>query len=212
MTLKNIITFIHLATENVSVGYGDGFYRNLNTFFHQNFSKTSSVQWRLFRSGTWSPWWLPPYCSDVTGASWRLKSTATPRLVKQPVKLTTKKIKASHYCHFVLRIHRGFPSQRASNTKTFQWHDIVMYVFKCQSTSASYHDDVIKWKHFPRHCPFVTGEFPAQRPVARSFDVFFDLRLNKRLSKQSWGWWFETLSGPLWRHRNVDQTPNLKWW
>ena len=31
----------------------------------------------------------------------------------------------------------------------------------------------------------VTGEFPAQRPVTRSFDVFFDLRLNKRLSKQS---------------------------
>ena len=34
----------------------------------------------------------------------------------------------------------------------------------------------------------VPGEFPAQRPVTRSFDVFFDLRLNKRLSKQSWGW------------------------
>ena len=31
----------------------------------------------------------------------------------------------------------------------------------------------------------VTDEFPAQRPVTRSFDVFFDLRLNKRLSKQS---------------------------
>ena len=28
----------------------------------------------------------------------------------------------------------------------------------------------------------VTGEFPAQRPVTRSFDAFFDLRLNKRLS------------------------------
>ena len=40
----------------------------------------------------------------------------------------------------------------------------------------------------------VTGEFPAQRPVTRSFDVFFDLRLKKRLSKQSLGWWFETLS------------------
>ena len=48
----------------------------------------------------------------------------------------------------------------------------------------------------------VPGEFPAQRPVTRSFDVFFDLRLNKRLSKQSWGWWFETPSCPLWRHRN----------
>ena len=45
------------------------------------------------------------------------------------------------------------------------------------------------------------GEFPAQRRVTRSFDVFFDLRLNKRLSKQSLGWWFETLSRPLWRHR-----------
>ena len=48
----------------------------------------------------------------------------------------------------------------------------------------------------------VTGEFPAQRPVTRSFNIFFDLRLNKRLSKQSWGWWFETLPYPLWRHCN----------
>ena len=42
----------------------------------------------------------------------------------------------------------------------------------------------------------VPGEFPAQRPVTRIFDVFFDLRLNKRLSKPSWGWWFETPSRP----------------
>ena len=28
----------------------------------------------------------------------------------------------------------------------------------------------------------VAGEFPAQRPMTRSFDVFFDLRLNERLS------------------------------
>ena len=38
----------------------------------------------------------------------------------------------------------------------------------------------------------VTGEFPAQRPVTRSFDVFFDLHLNKWLSKHSWGWLFVT--------------------
>ena len=48
----------------------------------------------------------------------------------------------------------------------------------------------------------VPGEFPAQRPVTRSFDVFFDLHLNKRLSKQSWGWWFETPPCPWWRHSN----------
>ena len=40
----------------------------------------------------------------------------------------------------------------------------------------------------------VTGEFPSQRPVARSFDIFFDMRLNKRLSKQSIRRWFETPS------------------
>ena len=49
----------------------------------------------------------------------------------------------------------------------------------------------------------VTGEFPAQRLVTRSFGIFIDLRLIKRLSKQSWGWWFETPSRPLWRHSNV---------
>ena len=52
------------------------------------------------------------------------------------------------------------------------------------------------------------GEFtgprwiPRTRPMTRNFDVFFDLRPNKLLNKQSWGWWFETLSRPLWRHRN----------
>ena len=55
------------------------------------------------------------------------------------------------------------------------------------------------------------GEFHAQRPVTRSFDVFFDLRPNKRLSKQWWGWWFETLSSPLWRHCNAYSSLALRW-
>ena len=53
------------------------------------------------------------------------------------------------------------------------------------------------------------GEFPTQRPVTRSFDVFFDLRLNKRLSKQPRGWWFETQSWSLWRHGNAVWPPRL---
>ena len=52
----------------------------------------------------------------------------------------------------------------------------------------------------------VTGELPAQRPATRSFDVLSALRLNKRSSKQSWGWWFETPSRPLWRHCNTKNT------
>ena len=55
----------------------------------------------------------------------------------------------------------------------------------------------------------VPAEFPAQRPVTRGFDVFFDLCLNKQLSKQWWGWWFETSSRPLWRHRNADEQSHV---
>ena len=78
-----------------------------------------------------------------------------------------------------------------------------MWIFIMQT-----HDDVIKRKHFSRNWPFVrgihrSGKFPTQRPVTRSFDVFFDLRLNKRLSKQQWGWGFETPSWSLWRQCNV---------
>ena len=80
------------------------------------------------------------------------------------------------------------------------------------------------WRHqmetFSRYWPFmrgihrspvpVPGEFPTQRPVMRSFDVYFDLRPNKRLSEQWWGWWFETQSCSLWRHCNDQgQTTNV---
>ena len=71
------------------------------------------------------------------------------------------------------------------------------------------HNNVIKWTHFARYWPFGRGihrwpmKFPSQMPVTRSFDVFFGLCLNKLLSKQSWGWWFETPSRSLWRQYNV---------
>ena len=53
----------------------------------------------------------------------------------------------------------------------------------------------------------VTGEFLSHRLLTRNFDIFFDLRLNIRLSKQSWGWWFETPSRRFWRHRNALDIP-----
>ena len=60
----------------------------------------------------------------------------------------------------------------------------------CGHTSHYYfHYDVIKWKHFPRYWPFVQAIHRwiplTKASVSRSFDVFFDLCLNKRLSKQS---------------------------
>ena len=77
------------------------------------------------------------------------------------------------------------------------------YVSNCTQQNSQ-HDDVIKWKQWPLYWP-LCGEFtgrrwiPVQRPVTWSFDVFFDLCLNKPLSKQSWDWWSETPSHPLWR-------------
>ena len=50
--------------------------------------------------------------------------------------------------------------------------------------------------------PPVTGGFPSQKLVTWSFDVFFDLHLNKQMSKYWWGWWFETPSRSLWGHCN----------
>ena len=55
----------------------------------------------------------------------------------------------------------------------------------------------------------VTGEFPSQRPVTRSVDVFFELRLNRRLSKPSRRRWFETPSRSLWRHCNEHSKTGL---
>ena len=56
--------------------------------------------------------------------------------------------------------------------------------------------------------PLYIGEFPAQRPVTRSFDVFFDLYLKRRLSKQSWCWWSETPTRSIWCQCNVT---NVQW-
>ena len=83
-----------------------------------------------------------------------------------------------------------------------------MIIYPCPKLNVS-----AWWRHqmetFPALLAICSGnssvpsEFPHKRPVTRSVDVFVDLRLNKRLRKQSRGWWFETLSRPLWRHCNV---------
>ena len=75
---------------------------------------------------------------------------------------------------------------------------------ECHGSLGYFHDDVFKWKHFPRYWPFVRGihrspvnsAYKGQWRGAFMFS-FSDLRLNKRLSKQWWGWWFVTPSSPL---------------
>ena len=79
-----------------------------------------------------------------------------------------------------------------------------------------YHDDVIKWKHFPPYWTFVRGihQSPVNSPhigqCCGALVFSFICALNKRLSKHSWGWWFETPSYSLWCHCNdeFDDTEN----
>ena len=70
------------------------------------------------------------------------------------------------------------------------------------------HDDVIKWKHFPRYWPFVRGihRSPVNSPHKGQWrgDLMFSLIcawINDWVNNR--GWWFETPSRPLWRHGNV---------
>ena len=56
----------------------------------------------------------------------------------------------------------------------------------------------------------VTGVFPTQRPISQSSEVFLALCMNKRLNKEWWGWWFEKLSRPFWRHCNGISTSSMR--
>ena len=137
----------------------------------------------------------------------------------------TSKLIVTGFCEENSPVTGEFHTQRASYGENFPFGDVIMLqtcrfhkvleYWCCGSGNDTtlgigvIHDDVIKWKHYPRNWPFVRGihrsrEFPAERPVTRSFDAFFDLRPNKRLSKQPWGWWFETQSWSWWRHCNVE--------
>ena len=86
---------------------------------------------------------------------------------------------------------------------------IRAYIYvKVACSITEIHEDVIEWKHFPRYWPFVRGihRSPVNSPHKGQWHgasmFFLDLRLNKRLSKHLWGWWFETASCSLWRHGN----------
>ena len=63
------------------------------------------------------------------------------------------------------------------------------------------HDDVIRWKHFPRYLPFVRGIHRGSTSGAELW-CFLWSTLNKRLCEQSRRRWFEMPLRSLWRHSN----------
>ena len=132
-------------------------------------------------------------CSEVTRAPWRLKSSPVLWFVQHSVK-------AKHHI------------KQQSSTLLVHCEGDNQHKWSVMRLACPLHNVLTWWRHQMEtfsallaicagNSP-VTGEFPAQMPVTRSFDVFVDLRLNKRFSKQSRSLWFETLSRPLWRHCN----------
>ena len=117
-------------------------------------------------------------------------------------------------CFILIKISlKCVPAGTIDKKSALDQRESNMWGFDCPRHNGhhcGYHDDVTKRKHFLRYWPFVRGihwslvNSPHKRPVTRSFDIFFDLRLNKRLSKQSLGWWFEMPSCSLWSHYNVQ--------
>ena len=108
--------------------------------------------------------------------------------IKSPLWLRMTRGRKSHYiysdhCHIIRLV------EYTDHSKYPWWRDQVETLSALLALCA-------------RNSP-VTGEFPSKRPVTRSFDVFLDLLMNKRLRKQSWGRGIETPSFSLWRHCNT---------
>ena len=64
-------------------------------------------------------------------------------------------------------------------------------------------------------CLEFTGpcEFPAQKQVTQSFEFsVICVWIHGWVNKQSWCWWFETLSCPLWRHCNDINPVGTRHW
>ena len=119
----------------------------------------------------------------------------------------------NYYCvtlllSIVIHIYRDiFHLYKAANLTTYScdcWKLCWIYRF---IILAWWHHQMESFSMFLSICVGnspVTGEFPAHRPVTWSLDAFFDLCLNKRLSKQSWGWWCEMPLCTTWRHCNLS--------
>ena len=124
--------------------------------------------------------------------------------------------------------HSEIKSRQRRNDKATQWgmspgtHCTIPVPYHSCRVTATHFTSRPWWRHqmetFSASLAIcagnspVAGEFPAQRPVTRGFGVFFDLRLNKRLSKQSWRWWFDTPSCPLWRHCHAVPIDDNYWY
>ena len=132
----------------------------------------------------------------------------------------------SDLCGVKTPLTGGFPAQMTSSTKFGPQQSVkqtvvplviwgaMTFIWRHRERTRAISAEACPWwrhqrKHFPRYWPFVRGihRSPVNSPHKGQWRgalmFFFYLCPKKRLSKQSWGWWFETPSGPLWRHSDA---------
>ena len=149
--------------------------------FVHNISKCISPM-RLIYFVPGSTWWrhqIETFSAFITMTSQWASLTIVYSIVYSDA--DQRKHQSSASLGFVRGIHRepvNSPHKGPVTRKMLPFDDVIMLLAICAGNSL------------------------VQSPVTRSFDVFFDLCLNGRLSKQWWGWWFEAPSRPLWRHCN----------
>ena len=195
-----------LATEKISIGF------NVEDLCHAYGAgcckiciSVSILYWGLNRYFTWLGWFF--YVMSVLG----LLAVGEGILKSDEIYLWQYNRRNSFWLQFRicgsisnLDLHYIYicaKSQTTGKYVTYVTH--IWFHWDIEHTSFANYSWILWWRHQMETFSAlltVTGEFPTQRPVTQSFDVFSYLRLNIRLSEQSWGWRFETPSRQLWRH------------
>ena len=161
----------------------------------------------------WGAWIFYPGAYYCQGSPTHLN----PPWIRYGSLVTKDDEKKAELLHIIARFHwRTCREVMRNASVTFTGTDIRMEHQRdtyCQFIDISNYRDLSEselmisvtefswWRHQTETFSALLALFPSQRPVTRSFDVFFNLRPNRRLSKQHWGWWFEMQSLSLWRHR-----------
>ena len=178
------LPWCHHQVENLRCGVSDDKV-GIMTTLHVQWSKRYHEMMKLYQKG----WFLSRKCNtgrshfSLGAMSDNVHDTLSPVVIKM------------HYTfHGYVIALNAIPLWYISHHIWYAWHSIYMMT----SSNGSI------FRVTGHLCGEFTGArgIPSKGLVTRSFDVFFDMRLNQRLSKQWWGWWFETLPRPLWRHCN----------
>ena len=195
--------------SSASLAFVGGIHRwPLNSSHTGPVTRIFSICWLYLKYNFHSAALLIYTCADPPTSSWLLQMSWHRLFTKTSASTKLTHLSSLRWMnHTTKRLHYISAIRKLCLRPTTYHFLLLTGLFSnnndalCFFSSLTFSRSLIWWRHqmetfsallalIAGNSP-VTGEFPSQRPVTRSFDVFFDLRLNKRLSKQSRSRWFE---------------------